>query len=158
MNKHLPSLLPALSTLILLISAAEADAQCRRFARQRVISTLNADQTLGQITSGVMSRGESASTVLEIEDAGIVDLILSTHRELGSVSYSVTDARGNQYSTGQVQGPQERISIDVQADTDLIVHIQSERTTNAYIPLGCVALATARSIDSAHEYNLLAKE
>jgi len=158
MNKHLPSLLPALSTLILLIGAAEADAQCRRFARQRVISTLDAGQTLSQITSGMMSRGESASAVLEIEEAGTVDLILSTHRELGSVSYSVVDARGKKYGEGQVQGPQERISIDVQEDTDLIVHIKSERTTNAYIPLGCVALATARSIDSAHEYNLLAKE
>ena len=158
MNKHLSSLLPAISTLILLIGAAEADAQCRRFARQRVISTLDVDQILGQITSGTMSRGESASAVLEIEEAGAVDLILSTHRELGNVSYKVVDARGNQYGAGQIQGPQERISIDVPEDTDLIVHIQSERTTNAYIPLGCVALATARSIDSANEYNLLAKE
>ena len=158
MNKHLSSLTCILPTLILLIGPAESDAQCRRFARQRVISTLEAGQTLDQITSGTMSRGESASALLEIDEAGTVDLILSTHRELGSVSYQVTDNRGNKYGRGQVQGPQERISIDVQEDTDLIVHIQSERTTNAYIPLGCIALATARCIDSAHEYNLLAKE
>ncbi len=156
MNKYLSSILPL---LVILIGSFQADAQCRRFARQRVISTLDDNQIIGQITSGTMSRGESASAVLEIEQTGTVDLILSTHQELGSVSYRVADnTRGTQYGEGQIQGPQARISIDVQEDTDLIVHIQSERTTNAYIPLGCVALATTRSIDSAHEYNLLAKE
>lgn len=155
MNKYLSSILPL---LVILIGSFQADAQCRRFARQRVISTLDDNQIIGQITSGTMSRGESASAVLEIEQTGTVDLILSTHQELGSVSYRVADTRGTQYGEGQIRGPQARISIDVQEDTDLIVHIQSERTTNAYIPLGCVALATTRSIDSAHEYNLLAKE
>jgi len=155
MNKYIPSLL---SILVILIGSYEADAQCRRFARQRVISTLDDGQIIGQITSGTIGRGESAATVLEIDQTGPVDLILSTHKDLGKVAYSVVDTRGTVYGEGIVRGSQDRISIDVESDTDLIVHIESERIAGAYTPLGCVALATSRSIDETNEYNLLTKD
>ena len=133
MNKYIPSLI---SILVLLVGTFEADAQCRRFARQRVISTLDDGQIIGQITSGTIGRGESAATVLEIDQSGPVDLILSTHNDLGNVTYSVVDTRGTVYGEGQVRGAQERISIDVEQDTDLIVHIESEkRSASAYTPI-----------------------
>ena len=155
MNKYIPSLI---SVLVLLIGSAEADAQCRRFARQRVISTLDDGQIIGQLTSGTIGRGESAATVLEINETGSVDLILSTHTDLGAVAYNVVDTRGERYGEGTIRGSQERISIDVEEGTDLIVHIESERATNAYIPLGCVAIATTRALDATNEFNLLTKE
>ena len=155
MNKYIPSLI---SILVLLVGTYEADAQCRRFARQRVISTLDDGQIIGQITSGTIGRGESAATVLEIDQSGPVDLILSTHNDLGNVTYSVVDARGTVHGEGRVRGSQERISIDVEQDTDLIVHIESERSASAYTPLGCVALATTRVIDETNEFDLLTKE
>ena len=144
MNKYIPSLI---SILVLLVGTFEADAQCRRFARQRVISTLDDGQIIGQITSGTIGRGESAATVLEID-----------HNDLGNVTYSVVDTRGTVHGEGRVRGSQERISIDVEQDTDLIVHIESERSASAYTPLGCVALATTRVIDETNEFDLLTKE
>ena len=87
-----------------------------------------------------------------------VDLSLSTHNDLGAVAFNVVDTRGERYGEGTIRGSQERISIDVEEGTDLIVHIESERATNAYIPLGCVAIATTRALDATNEFNLLTKE
>ena len=155
MNNSLSSLIPI---LVMLVGTFEADAQCRRFARQRVISTLDDGQIIGHITSGAIGRGESASAVLPIEESGPVDLILSTHSDLGNVSYSVVDSRGIVYGEGRVRGSQERIAIDVEKDTDLIVRIESEGNKRAYTPIGCVALATTRVIDETNEFDLLTKE
>lgn len=155
MNKYIPSLI---SVLVLLVGSADAEAQCRRFARQRVISTLDDGQIIGQLTSGTIGRGESAATVLEIDQTGSVDLILSTHNDLGAVAFNVVDTHGMLYGEGTIRGSQERISIDVEEGIDLIVHIESERATNAYTPLGCVAVATTRTLDESNEFNLLTKE
>ena len=70
----------------------------------------------------------------------------------------MVDTRGALYGEGTIRGNQERISIDVEEGTDLIVHIESERATNAYTPLGCVAIATTRALDDTNEFNLLTKE
>ena len=123
-----------------------------------MISTLDDGQIIGQLTSGTIGRGESAATVLEIDETGSVDLILSTHSDLGAVAFNVVDTRGTLYGEGTIRGNQERISIDVEEGTDLIVHIESERATNAYTPLGCVAIATTRALDDTNEFNLLTKE
>jgi hypothetical protein len=37
----------------------------------------------------------------------------------------------------------------------LIVHIQSEKSSNAYVPLGCVALATTRPAQSKNDMDIL---
>lgn len=150
--KFLPLLLCALATNL----ALEADAQCRKFSKQRIISTLDADQMLDQMTAGTLGRGESAAALIEVEASGTVDLIISTHPDLGAVGYNVVNAQGGRIASGTVNGSVARLPIVVEADSDLIVHIQSERTTGAYTPLGCVSLATARTIPN--EMDILMNE
>ena len=79
---------------LLLAAACDADAQCRKFTKQRVISSLDVDQAIDQIKTGTLGRGESAAAVLEVEASGTVDLIVCTHPDLGEVTYNVVNAIG----------------------------------------------------------------
>ncbi|MDA8901313.1 hypothetical protein N9I92_00580, partial [bacterium] len=73
------NLILPLLTLASILSASTADAQCRRFTRQRVISALDQGMVLDQITAGTMGRGESAATLLSVNGPGVLDLVISTH-------------------------------------------------------------------------------
>ena len=143
MNYTTPSIL-MLSAL--LIGAIDGSAQCRKFSKQRVISTLQADQVIDQITAGTMGRGESAAALIEVEASGEVDLIISTHPDLGEVSFNVVNTSGGKIADGIIRDQVTRIPISVEADSDLIVHTQSESATGAYTPLGCVSMATTKVI------------
>ena len=144
--------------IVSLIPAAQADAQCRRFSKQRVLGALEADMMLEQMTSGAIGRGETAATLLPIDASGAIELLISTHPDLGRVAFRILDVEGRQIREGEILGTTARIPIEVQAGIDLIVHIESERATNAYTPLGCVAIATTRALDDTNEFNLLTKE
>ena len=150
MNKYIPSLV---SVLVLLISSAEADPMptVRRNAWSAPSMTARSSASYQRHHR----RGESAATVLEINETGSVDLILSTHSDLGAVAFNVVDTRGTRY--GEHHPRQERISIDVEEGTDLIVHRESEQATNAYTPWR-VAIATTRALDDTNEFNLLTGE
>lgn len=151
--------IPTLLTLLVAFAIpTQMDAQCKRFARQRVINTLDQDQILDRITSGTMVRGESASAVITIDQAGETALTLSTHEGLGEVQYIITDATGQDIAAGYVHGATETISVDIDYPTELIVEVTSEKAASAYTPIGCVAFATSRSLDVDTEFNLLTKE
>ena len=138
--------LPLLTLGFLLAATSGASGQCRKFTRDRVISTLSADQAIDQITAGTLGRGESAAALIEVEAAGKMDLIISTHPDLGEVSYNVVNSMGGNIASGNIRGSVARLPVEVEADQDLIVHIKSETGTSAYTPLGCVSLATVRDI------------
>ena len=143
MNSKLFSLL-ALSAFIL--SASPASAQCKKFSRNRVINAFDGDIAIDQITSGTIGRGERASALIEVESTGEVDLIISTHPDLGEVSYSVISTSGERLVEGSLDGTAKRMPLNVQAEVDLIVHIASELPSSAYTPIGCVSLATTKVI------------
>ena len=143
MNIKLPSLLLA---SLALLATSSTSAQCKKFSKKRVISTLQADQVIDQITAGTMGRGESAAALIEVEASGEVDLIISTHPDLGEVSFNVVNTSGGKIADGIIRDQVTRIPISVEADSDLIVHIQSESATGAYTPLGCVSMATTKVI------------
>jgi len=151
MNKFILPLL----TIASIVSASSVDAQCRRFTRQRVISTLDQGTVIDQVTAGTLGRGESAATLLVVDAPGKVDLVISTHPDLGEVTYSVVDTQGKNYGHGQIRGQIERFPIETDGTSDLIVHIQSEKSTNAYAPLGCVALATTKSSQIKNDMDIL---
>ena len=138
--------LPLLTLGFLLAATSVASDQCRKFTRDRVISTLSADQAIDQITAGTLGRGESAAALIEVETAGKMDLIISTHPDLGEVSYNVVNSMGGNIASGNIRGSVARLPVEVEADQDLIVLIKSETGTSAYTPLGCVSLATVRDI------------
>lgn len=154
MNKFI---LPFL-TSISLLTFATANAQCKRFTRQRVINTLDKNIMLDQVAAGTLGRGESAATVIEVRSPGVLDLIISTHPDLGTVQYSVVDTQGRLYKDGTIQGQLERLSVESDGQGDLIIHIQSEKASGAYTPLGCVALATTRPISSKNDMDILTSE
>lgn len=139
-------LLPLL--LVLAMSTTSADAQCRRFSKQRVLGALEADMMLENMTSGAIGRGETAATLLPIDASGIIELLISTHPDLGRVAFRVLDIEGRQLSEGEILGSTARISMEVETGIDLIVHIESEQAVGAYTPLGCVAISTARERDA----------
>ena len=141
MNKFILPLLLAAS-----ISTLQADAQCRRFTKQRVIGAIDAGMALEQVTSGTIGRGETAATLLPIERSGDIELLISTHPDLGRVGYRILDVQGRLLRDGEILGSTARLPIQVEAGSDLIVHIESEQQVGAYTPLGCVAISTARSV------------
>ena len=95
----------SLCALALLVATAfDAGAQCRKFTKQRVISTLDAGQAIDQIQAGTLGRGESAAAVLEVNASGTVDLLISTHPDLGEVSFNVVSASGRSLSEGTTVG------------------------------------------------------
>ncbi len=149
------NLILPLLTLASILSASTADAQCRRFTRHRVISALDQGMVLDQITAGTMGRGESAATLLSVNGPGVLDLVISTHPDLGEVTYTVVDTQGKKYRDGQIRGQLERFPVETDGNSDLIVHIQSEKSSNAYVPLGCVALATTRPAQSKNDMDIL---
>ena len=138
------------SSLILiatvLTASLDATAQCRKFSKKTVISAVDANIEIDQITAGMLGRGESAAAVLEVEASGEVDLIISTHPDLGEVHYNVVNVAGEKLLSGILSGSAVRLPVEVEASNDLIVHIASERPTSAYTPLGCVSLATTNVI------------
>ena len=143
MNFKLPTLVLA---SIGMLAATSASAQCKKFSKKRVISALQGAQTIDQITAGALGRGESAAALLEVETSGEVDLIISTHPNLREVQYSVVTSQAASLASASSTGSIARLPIEVKAHTDIIVHIQSEKPSSAYIPLGCVAMATTKVI------------
>lgn len=147
--------------ILLLLSAAfllasEATAQCRKFSKQRVISALSPDLAIDQITTGTLGRGESAAALIEVESTGEIDLVISTHPELGEVTFNVMSTQGGALASGMTHGQATRVPISVEADDDLIVHIKSEMPVGTYVPLGCVSVATTTII--TNEMDILTKE
>ena len=65
MNTSIP-----LSLLAMILSGLQADAQCRRFSKQRVLGALEADMVLDRIIAGAIGRGETA-TLMPIHDSDI---------------------------------------------------------------------------------------
>ena len=159
MNKSI-LFLPLL--IVSLIPAAQADAQCRRFSKQRVLGALEADMMLEQMTSGAIGRGETAATLIPIDASGAIELLISTHPDLGRVAFRILDVEGRQIREGEILGTTARIPIEVEAGIDLIVHIESEQAVGAYTPLGCVAISTAReraaTADIPNEMDILIGE
>ena len=143
MNFKLPTLLLA---SIGMLAATSATAQCKKFSKKRVISAVQGAQTLDQITAGTLGRGESAAALIEVDTSGEVDLIISTHPNLGEVQYNVVTSQGESLASGSSTGGLARLPIEVKAHSDIIVHIESEKPSSAYIPLGCVAVATTKVI------------
>jgi len=141
---------------LLLAAACDADAQCRKFTKQRVISSLDVDQAIDQIKTGTLGRGESAAAVLEVEASGTVDLIICTHPDLGEVTYNVVNTAGRKVTQGSTNGSMTQVAVEVEAEQDLIVHVASERASGAYAPIGCVSLVTAHS--TPNELDILSKE
>ena len=131
---------------LLTLTAFDAGAQCRKFTRQRVISTLDAGQAIDQIQAGTLGRGESAAAVLEVSASGTVDLIISTHPDLGQVSFNVVTTSGRSLAEGTLLGTVTSLPLQVEATEDLIVHVTSEKATGAYTPIGCVSLVTTQPI------------
>lgn len=153
MKNIAPSILLLFAAFLM---ATEANAQCRKFSRQRVISALSTDVAIDQITAGTLGRGESAAALIEVESTGDIDLILSTHPELGEVTYNVVNIQGGALATGSTRGQLTRIPISVNAHEDLIVHIKSEKPYGAYAPMGCVSMATTTV--TTNEMDILTKE
>lgn len=143
MNYKLPTLILA---SIGLLAATSAHAQCKKFSKKRVISAVQGSQVIDQITAGNLGRGESAAALIEVEASGEVDLIISTHPNLGEVLYNVVTSHGEPLAQGSSTGSIVRIPISVEAHSDIIVHIQSEKPSSAYTPMGCVAMATTKVI------------
>lgn len=143
MNIHTASLVLIATVLT---ASMDATAQCRKFSKKTVISAVDANLDIDQITAGMLGRGETAAAVLEVESTGEVDLIISTHPDLGEVHYSVVNVGGDQLASGVLSGNAMRLPVEVEANNDLIVHIASERPNSAYTPLGCVSLATTKVI------------
>ena len=138
------SILPLSLFAVILLSGLQADAQCRRFSKQRVLGALEADMVLDRITAGAIGRGETAATLMPIHDSGDIELLISTHPDLGRVTFRILDVEGRQIREGELLGSTARIPVQVEAGIDLIVHIESEQAVGAYTPLGCVAISTAR--------------
>ena len=117
---------------------------------------------LEQMTSGAIGRGETAATLLPIDASGAIELLISTHPDLGRVAFRILDVEGRQIREGEILGTTARIPIEVQAGIDLIVHIESEQAVGAYTPLGCVAISTAReraaTADIPNEMDILIGE
>jgi len=134
MNIKLPSLLLA---SLALLATSSTSAQCKKFSKKRVISAIDGAHNIDQITAGTLGRGESD---------GEVDLIISTHPNLGEVHYSVVTTQGQSLASGSSRGSIARLPIAVEAHSDIIVHIQSEQPSSAYVPLGCVAMATTKVV------------
>ena len=129
---------------IALLASTSVSAQCKKFSKKRVISTIQGKQSIDQITSGTLGRGESAAALIEVTTTGEVDLIISTHPNLGEVTYNVVTTNGQSLASGSSRGSIARLPISVEAHSDIIVHVQSEKTSSAYIPIGCVAMATTK--------------
>lgn len=138
------NVIPSLLLLSLILVDFTAAAQCRRFTKQRVISTLDSGASLDLIAAGTLGRGESAATLLNIPQPGAVDLIISTHPDLGRVEFSIVGTDGKVHQRGETRDQVKRVSVE--AETDLIVHIQSEQASGTYTPLGCVAVAAVRTV------------
>lgn len=153
MKNIAPSILLLFAAFLM---ATEANAQCRKFSRQRVISALSTDVAIDQITAGTLGRGESAAALIEVESTGDIDLIISTHPELGEVTFNVVNTQGGALANGTTHGQLTRIPITVAANEDLIVHIKSEKPYGAYTPIGCVSLATTAV--TTNEMDILTKE
>lgn len=131
---------------LLTLTAFDAGAQCRKFTKQRVISTLDAGQAIDQIQAGTLGRGESAAAVLEVSASGTVDLLISTHPDLGEVTFNVVSASGRSLAEGTIAGTVTTLPLQVEAAEDLIVHVTSEKASGAYTPIGCVSLVTTQPI------------
>ena len=143
MNIKLPSLLLA---SLALLATSSTSAQCKKFSKKRVISAIDGAHNIDQITAGTLGRGESAAALIEVETTGEVDLIISTHPNLGEVHYSVVTTQGQSLASGSSRGSIALLPIAVEAHSDIIVHIQSEQPSSAYVPLGCVAMATTKVV------------
>ena len=85
------SILPLSLIAVILLSGLQADAQCRRFSKQRVLGALEADMVLDRITAGAIGRGETAATLMPIHDSGDIELLISTHPDLGRVTFRILD-------------------------------------------------------------------
>lgn len=140
------NLIPFIALMAPMLLASDGSAQCRKFSKKRVVTSLQGGQTIDQITAGHLGRGESAAALIEVKTTGVVDLIISTHPDLGEVAFHVVDTKGAKLASGFLEGSVENLPLDVEADVDLIVHISSEMPSSPYVPIGCVSLATTKVI------------
>lgn len=137
MNTYLPSTL--LLTLALL-STPEGVAQSSTFARNRVLDLLDDGSVPNHDLSGSSMQGERAAAVITAGTSGEVDLIISTHPDLGAVSFTVTNTTGDRIAAGATRGEATRLTVPVEAEQDLIVHIHSTSNVGSYVPLGFVKM------------------
>jgi hypothetical protein len=134
----------ALISIVALSSFQSANAQCKRFSKTRVLSTLDARAQLLHASSGRMMQGEQAAVVIDAPQ-GLVRLDLVTHESLGVVHYVVTNRMGDEITRGAVRAGRASIDLEVLQQQSLTFSVEIPEGISPYTTIGCVGLAATRA-------------